>query len=238
MKRFLFILAVLFAAVSCFDDSVTKQSYTMVATFEYTGADFGKDSTHFDTQFGYGAQWNDLLFSHKVDMDNEAFLGGFMLSRLKASTEEGADGTYRVNAAYGNGKSDTYMVFQISGSASNMPDKAISFLYSAYGTCTPVGCYVNNTVAVTEAVKANFKDGDVLMLKAIGYAGETRTGEVSMKLAEYTEAKDSIVSTWTPFDMSSLGSIETIDFEVISTNDAVPAFFCMDDMTASISLEY
>lgn len=238
MKRFLFILAALLAAVSCFKDSKSTQSYTLVATFEFSNADFGKDSTYFDAKNGYGILWSDLLFSHKVDEASGEFLGGFMLSQLKASSEDGADGTYRVNAEYGTNKSDTYMVFQQRGSASMMPEHAVSFLYPNYGTCTPVGCYVNNTVAVTEALKANFKDGDKLTLKATGYSGGAKTGEASITLAEFTEAKDSIVSAWTPFLMSDLGAVETIDFELISTNDAIPAYVCMDDMTAAIHLEY
>lgn len=238
MKKIVFVLAALFAAVSCFNDSKSTQNYTMVATFEYANADFGKDSTYFEAKYGYGVSWSDLLFSHKIDEASGEFLGGFILSKLKESSEEGADGTYRVNAEYGSGKSDTYMVFQQRGSASMMPEHAISFLYPDYGTCTPVGCYVNNTVAVTEALKANFKDGDKLTLKATGYSGGSKTGEASITLAEFTEAKDSIVSAWTPFLMSDLGAVETIDFELISTNDAIPAYFCMDDMTAAIRLEY
>jgi hypothetical protein len=57
-------------------------------------------------------------------------------------------------------------------------------------------------------------------------------------LAEFTEKKDSVVSVWTPFELGKLGSVDLVDFEIISSNPAVPAYFCMDNMVATIDIEY
>ena len=48
----------------------------------------------------------------------------------------------------------------------------------------------------------------------------------------------SIVSTWTPFELTKLGAVEYVNFEILSTKPDVPAYFCMDNMVVEINLEY
>ena len=108
----------------------------------------------------------------------------------------------------------------------------------SYGTCGILGFYVNNTAEVVDSVKANFVDGDRLTLKAVGYLNGAKTGEAQINLAEYTTQKDSIIVNWTPFDLYKLGQVQYVEFEMISTKENVPTSFCMDDMLASIVLEY
>ena len=101
-----------------------------------------------------------------------------------------------------------------------------------------LGCYVTNTVQVADSIKANFKIGDKMYIKATGYLYGQKTGEATFTLAEYTAARDSIVSSWTMFDLKALGTIEYVDFDVTTTNPAVPANFCMDSMGANITVVY
>ena len=39
------------------------------------------------------------------------------------------------------------------------------------------------------------------------------------------------------FDLSKLGSVDAVDFEIISSKDA-PEVFCMDVMIAGVTLSY
>ena len=94
------------------------------------------------------------------------------------------------------------------------------------------------TVEVADYVKANFKKGDRLVVKATGYLDGRKTGEAELALADFSEKKDSIVSIWTPFEFGKLGFVEYVDFEIISTDPNVPTYFCMDNMVAEIDLEY
>jgi hypothetical protein len=57
-------------------------------------------------------------------------------------------------------------------------------------------------------------------------------------LAEYTEAKDSVMYNWTAFPLSTLGAVDFIDFDLESTNPQVPEYFCLDGLLASIMIEY
>ena len=118
------------------------------------------------------------------------------------------------------------------------PKYDIEFAYKELGACAPLGCYVNNTTLVARKIKEHFKDGDKLILKAKGTLADGTITETSIVLAQYTEAKDSIMYNWTPFSLSSLGAVDYVDFEVHSTNPDVPGYFCLDGYLASLNIEY
>ncbi len=237
IKKLLLIFAVAVCAASCLDSDTTySTSYTLDATFEY-GNVFQSDSLFFDMQSGVGLGWKDMAFYHKLDKDNKEFLGGFILSCLKGKGES-EDDRFRVNSGRGYGESSNYMVYYINPDESKMPEKDVEFLSSKYGTCTMAGCYVNNTKEVAEAVRNSFVDGDRLSIKMTGYLDGKVTASQEFVLAEYNVLKDSLVTTWSPFQLDKLGMIEHIDIEIISTRDDIPKAFCLDDMIAKVSVAY
>lgn len=239
MKRFIIILSVAAMAVSCFNlDSESKQSYTLVADFEFTWVDyssaFGADSLMFDTELGLGIGFDQLGLYHKLDADKTDVIGGFIASHLSPKADEGgnnADRLYDLLAKEAN----TYLVYR---NTTDMPEHDVQFMSKKYGTCSMLGCYVTNTVEVADSVLANFEKGDRLTLKATGYLDGTKTGEAEIALADFSAQKDSIVSTWTAFNLNKLGAVEHVEFTVTSTKPGVPLNFCLDDMIASINIEY
>ena len=64
-----------------------------------------------------------------------------------------------------------------------------------------------------------------------------QTGSAEIYLADYSDQKDSVVTKWTMFDLAKLGSVDAVDFEIISSKDA-PKVFCLDVMVASVTLTY
>ena len=239
MKRIIYMLCVAAMAVSCFGDGPsTKRSYYLDVDFEYGGNIFQTDSVRFDNTEGIGVGYSDLHFYHKLDPAKKDVVGGWAVSGLRGSGKALGRNEYRVNSGAGLNGSPTYTVFKYNDNPGNMPEHAVYFVNRDYGTCTMLGCYVNNTAQVVDSIKANFTEGDRLILKAIGYLNGAKTGEAKFTLAEYTGQKDSIVVNWTPFDLDKLGEVEYVDFEVTSTAKNVPTSFCMDDMVAFIALEY
>ena len=119
-----------------------------------------------------------------------------------------------------------------------MPAHDIEFGYKGLGSFTPYGCYVNNTTLVARKIKEHFQDGDKLVLKAIGTTASGAKTETSITLAEYTEAKDSVMYNWTAFTLSSLGAVDYVDFEVESTCPEVPGYVCIDGILAGVMVEY
>ena len=249
MKR---IILIAFTAVIAFSCSLGGPSYTTkytdVTTFEYDvtlGVDYAKtfstDSTYFDAANGIALGWNDLGFYHKVSTIDKSFLGGWKLSYQRPVGEgrdaEHPDGyrpsNYRSMGMHTGTSNKTYAVFCQSYDPSDMPERDVRFLQPQYGTCVPVQCWVNNCESVYTAVKESFQTGDKLMLKATGYRGGVQTGNVELQMA----AADTVIYNWTKLDLSALGSIDAIDFELSCNRSNIPMYFCMDELSARIEIE-
>ena len=248
MKKIVVLLFVAFAAVSCLDKGSYSQSYMADITFEFSDPVYTssfKDSLYVlksGEGDGFLYMQNPLLFSQKTM--NSVFQGGFLMSCLKGgkdgalSDEPKDNDAYRVNAPSGSVGSRTYAVFYNNPVESMMLPHDIEFGYKDAGAFSPTGCYVNNTTLVARKVKEYFTDGDKLVLKAIGTKHDGSKVETSITLAEYTQAKDSVMYSWTAFPLNSLGAVDFLDFDLESTNPNIPEYFCLDGLLASIIIEY
>lgn len=254
MKRIFNYLLIAFLAtisfVSCFPETDYTHSAVVTANFEYTDVKFDSDSIFFKSVFGDGIGWGTLGFFHKIDTVNWIFEGGALLSCQEGTLYDPADmnalskndslvfaqDRYRVNSVKDTVNNNAYLVYYMNPDPDKMPKHDVEFLVESNGVCLAQQCYVNNTAYVAYKVAQTFQPGDRLTLKATGYLKGTKTGEASMHLADFSAQKDSIVSTWTAFDLTKLGSFDVIDFEVLSTKEEVPAYFCMDHFTASVTI--
>ena len=253
------VLSLSYCITSCFDSSYTE-SYPLNASFEYGNAlVLRADSTYF-AETSYAIAYNYLAFCHEVDEQTRDFLGGFRISALQGQvrpvTEDNTDADagddvapqatqqalplgneWRVHAAP---LANTYMVYYMS---SHRPDCDIQFLLPTNGTCLLKSCVVANTAKVAEEIAKNFERGDRLVLRATGYKKDKVTGTAEIALADYTlfdkggQPKDSIVSTWTTFDLSELELVDEVKFEM-SSEKSIQKYFCLDNLTADITIEY
>ena len=254
MKKTIIFITLILSLMSCLGSGEYSTTYPAEVTFEYTGVDyaeeFGSDSLYFEASHGYGFGWNYLAFRHDVDTVAKTFNGGVLMSYLKGSTFDPADSlsmaqtdsaafandAFRLNSDLMFSGSRTYAVYYENPDAALMPEYDVEFTAASIGTCTMGECYVNNTRYVAYKASQCFEDGDRLTLTATGYLAGTKTGNASISLIDFSAQKDSIVSTWTPFDLSALGQVDQVDFEVLSTKKEVPAYFCMDNFVASITI--
>ena len=245
MRNILAFITTAVLAASCLGTSVYNDAYTEYATFEYANeykTMFDADSLYFETKYGVGFTWtNYLAFGHKVNTETAEFEGGFLLSYLSVpesgNTELLDNNDYRASQTFIPPLRNTYLVFTKTES---MPEKHFWFNYiqgEVKGTCTPLFVRVNNTVEVINAIKDAFQDGDVMELKATGYLDDKSTGEARIRLAEFTSSqKDSVVTSWTVFDLSKLGMVDKINFDFIMPEGSdVPQSVCLDDFTANLT---
>ena len=253
MKKIFVYIIVVISLVSCLGGPSYNSSYQVIATFEYgNDVKWRADSAYYSSSDALGLGWNYLLFAQKVENSGE-FVGGFRLSQLEGQIKEVKEGEesgapadeavpldmiWRVhNKPYKN----SYLVFWQGPST---PESHISFMNTANGTCSMGACYVCNTAKVAEEVKEKFVRGDKLTLKATGYLEKKVTGTAEIALADYTQndktgaPKDSIVSVWTVFDLKKLGYVDEVKFEMQSGDKDISKYFCIDDLLATISLEY
>jgi hypothetical protein len=109
------------------------------------------------------------------------------------------------------------------------------------------GMYVTNTTYVYRAVaegedgagfvKGPFEAGDWLRLDVFGVDSQDQeTGQVEFHLADFRDGSASVVSDWVWVDLSSLGTVQRLEFDISSTDVGqfgmnTPAYFALDDLT-------
>lgn len=241
-NKILIFAAVAASLVSCLGESHMEFVVPSEATFEVAQTILGSDSLYFETVPG----WDYLGFSNVVDTvktvagsDSIIFKGGFAISCLRGADSlkvvENPVNPFRVT---GVNERNGYLVWRYTD---DMPEHDVFFTATNYGKSTIGSCLVNNTEAVRRAIlsEGGFVAGNYLELKATGYlANGTKTGEATIDLAEFAK-KDSVVTTWTTFDLSALAQIDFIDFELSTNRPDLPLdSFCMDDFISSTYIRY
>ena len=93
--------------------------------------------------------------------------------------------------------------------------------------CYALNCYLNGN-----GLTAKIGDDDWVKLIATGYDGEAKTGEASIYLCN---GPKNIVTDWTKFDLSGLGAVTKVEFNVTGSSDngygfSQPAYFAYDDV--------
>lgn len=160
--------------------------------------------------------------------------------------EQKAPGIYSVYGKSGANNSKTFLFFLDNGRETRAKHD-ISFKAGNVGTFTVTGANINNSAATILAITGEsgteFNLTGDYTLTATGYLNGKKTASADFLLAGKGRGKvagtDSLVTSWKPFDLSKLGSIEHIDF-TLSTPAGVTMqrTFCMDDFTGNVSISY
>lgn len=93
--------------------------------------------------------------------------------------------------------------------------------------CYALNCYLNGN-----GLTAKIDEKDWVKLIATGYDGAAKTGEASIYLCN---GPKNIVTDWTKFDLSGLGAVTKVEFNVTGSSDngygfSQPAYFAYDDV--------
>lgn len=93
--------------------------------------------------------------------------------------------------------------------------------------CYALNCYLNGN-----GLTAKIGDDDWVKLTATGYNGETKTDDTSIYLCN---GPKNIVTDWTKFDLSGLGAVTKVEFNITGSSDnghgfSQPAYFAYDDV--------
>ena len=109
------------------------------------------------------------------------------------------------------------------------------------------GFYITNTVYTLDAIlhgdyaNGAFAQDDYMSVTAKGYNGSEKTGEAVFYLADYRSENAEehfAIDTWKWFDLSALGAVTRVEFELFTTkSDAygftTPTYFCLDNFGGS-----
>lgn len=223
------------SAVINFDD------LSLGAESVWNGADgsggFVSGAGHFQnnyTDWGYGAySWDGWAYSN-ITNNTMAGVG----NQFSAITGTGVD-----SANYGiSGLSLDYMSGTYDALPSRLTFEEVQAPVSAYFTNTTYAYYSmkNGDSFAKKFGGKTGNDSDWFMLKITGKdAAGAVTGTVDFYLADFRSAdnsKDYIVSDWQKVDLSGLGTVKTLEFTLLSSDNGnygmnTPPYFAMDDLT-------
>lgn len=246
MKKNLFFFTLLFSLLlaSCEKDEVvvTKvadlESLLTKPETEWTG-----DKSGTEIEGEYGSTWkNQFSGADNLFVFDNYFTdfswGGFMYTNKSDVTTA----SYTNNSAI-TGKAVTGKVYLTAYTTQGTP-AVVSF---KDGACYVVkGFYVTNSTYAYLSMKngddfaKKFGEGDWFKLHVQGRdASGNNTQSVEVYLADFRSGKNDILNTWQWVDLSGLGAVKSLHFDLSSTDNGdwgmnTPSYFCMDDIEAII----
>ena len=150
-------------------------------------------------------------------------------------TGGGHNGSDNFAVHYGYKDNSGYTDSQIlpSFSFANGETHVIDHMY-VNNICYAVNCYLNGN-----GLTAKIDDSDWVKLTATGYGADgVKTGEASIYLCN---GPKNIILDWTKFDLSGLGEVAKVEFNITGSSDngygfSQPAYFAYDDVAVRFDL--
>jgi hypothetical protein len=188
-------------------------------------------------------QSHGAVFNRTWSVEYDCCPGGWAYSNQTDLTTPGFNNSYSAYVPPNGGGADGSANFAVANNLLR-GESTVEFV-------EPVrvqGMYVTNTTYVYRAVvegndgaagfvKGPFESGDWLRLEIYGLnATQQPTGSVPFYLADYRDGDSSVVSAWTWVDLSELGIVQRLEFNLDSTDQGMfgmntPAYFAMDNLT-------
>jgi len=250
MKKIYFTLAIAIANFS-YAQTVDFESVTIASESEWNGSDLSgtPDSviTATDTTIYFNSEFNfsGLNFTNQWHSNWGYLSGGWAFSNKTADTVPGFAGAYNSYAGGGADGSSNYAVTHIGAGKEMSFESGVTAVFSDISV-------TNNTYAAYSMLNgdnyakqfggATGNDADWFLLSVIGYdAAGTVTDTVKFYMADYRfsdNSQDYIVKDWTTVDLSSLGAVNRVRFELSSTDNGnfgmnTPAYLALDNVNFS-----
>jgi len=256
MKRLVFILiagGILAVAGASHGALVTFDELT--PTIEYSGPGGGnyENGPNMNTDGTSTGDWGETIHNNVFSSGGASFSNnyvpdwsswdGWSYSNTTDTSTAGYTNQFSAYAGSGAGGSANYGVFFETSDVGPTIDFE--------GPVTLTNAYFTNTTyaykAVVEGddgnnpafVKGPFAQGDWFKMTVWGFdAGGTASNSLDIYLADYRDSDSDnwyALDDWTAFDLSALGAVYGLGFELASTDTGdygmnTPAYFAMDDL--------
>jgi hypothetical protein len=190
---------------------------------------FGSFNNEF-SDFGSGCCWQGWAYSQLVDTTTPGFA-----NQLSAIAGSGASGSATYGVAFTGG------VVGAQAPVSRITfDEPVSLIGAAITNTTYAALSMRDGDAFAKKFGgASGADPDYFILTITGRDGaNAATGSVDFALADYRfddSALDYIVTDWTLVELSGLGSVKALEFELASSDESfgflnTPSYFALDDL--------
>lgn len=186
--------------------------------------------------------FEDVRFQSNYDTTYQYWTSGWAVSTVQDSTTNGFSNLYGAYPFAGTDGSLTYMVGQFN-SVIEFPDSLGTVVNSVDITNASFPLLVmrdGDSLNISKqfgGVDGNDPDFFVLDIEGKDINGDS-VGVVSFYLADYRfedNSLDYIVDEWTTVDLSSLGTVKSLEFSLRSTDEnqwgiLTPAVYCIDNL--------
>ncbi len=182
-------------------------------TFYYTDQDATFNVTYtLEDSYDY---WSGFAYSNQTDLNTANY------TNYSAYSPAGG----------GAGGSSNYIFAYIFGAASMTFDVPVTLSSVAITNTVWAYRYMNGTDGVGTGT---YEDGDYFKLKITGLNADGEdTLSLDFYLADFTGGNSNIVGDWTTVDLTSLGVVSGLKFELEALDNYTPYYFCMDNLAYS-----
>jgi len=177
-------------------------------------------------EFGFPGAW---AASNQTDLETAGFENKY--SAYSAPGGGGVDGSENFLVAFNSGASQATVMFQQPTSLKGMYITNTTYAHFA------VAEGIDNEDGTTNFVKGRFAEGDFFQLTVQSLdATRTQIGSSDFFLADFRDGKSEIVSNWTWMDLTGLGDVTSLSFDMNSSDVGqfgmnTPAYFAIDNLT-------
>jgi hypothetical protein len=228
-------------ASSCLSSGGSKYDYVLQASFDgYSNEQIFSDYFNSDSVYFAKQILTDEYSCLNSVYEDPIFSGGFCLSAKRDSlnTEKTGISDYSSTGSdAGYMDSDVYAVYI----QNSRPEYGWQIYLSGFdaGTCNISGFMINNVSKTIKAIEDNpLQEGDYLTVTVTGYLKDVQGESVTVDLVRNTSMARTVVTSWTEVDLSSIGNVDALTFEVETNRSDFPESFCLDNLTAQVHIEY
>lgn len=228
--------AMMALATSCLSDGESTTDYVLQGSFDYLAnymEVFNADS---------------VCFAEKISTDNYSWVnadyvdsiyrGGICVSMKKDSI--GIDGSISdycaagPRDAAGAQNSSCYAVYTPSSAQYDWQIDISGFkVYS----CIPSGFYIDNLSKTLKTIEDSpLEVGDYMKVTVTGYFNNASVGSTEVDLVRKTSDNTTVVSNWTPVELS-MDEIDALRFTIETNRNDFPLSFCLDNLYFKVHLE-
>ena len=240
MKKIVIVLICLCFAAGVLAGDADRSNFenlTLAAESFWNGSELN-GSYDATASFTSGSVTLSNYYSYDADFQFSSW-GGFAYSNIEDTVTEGLDGQYHAIAGKGQNGSQYYAVGYYNTYAQGLPAATLEIAQVVSGAYFTNSNYAYYSMLNGDGFAKQFEAGDWFKLTITGKdEGGDVTGTVDFLLADGT----SIVNTWTWVDLSTLGTVKSLEFALSSSDSGVfgmntPAYFCMDTVDIDTDFE-
>lgn len=218
-------------AVMCSAGTMKAQTVTTFENIQLPSA----ESDFISTQATSGSyEFSDGNVKFMGTLESWGGYTGFNCSNYTDTLTEGFTNDKSAITGSGYDNSDNYGIVYLSA---NWPDalnesipNGVKLINDAVGNLV-AGFYITNTTYAYYHIKENYSNGDYYNLVIRGYANGNQVADsVVYTLASYADGDTVLIKDWQWVDLTYLGNIDSLSFQVFSSDDLTPFYFAYDNI--------